>query len=144
MEEVDLHHQNIHRLLQQERISDGTLEETGVARRHRSGSSEVCFDFYCAGRATREKRDEKEEEEEERHLHRLVEDGVVYDFDEVVEELWEISVYDQVEEEKEEVAPRENRSGNVVGEEGVEVGDHAGDEVEELHLQHHPRRHRLV
>ena len=64
--------------------------------------------------------------------------GVVSDYVEEVEEvLVEVSVDDQLEVAKEEVAARGSRPGNAVGEEAVEVDDHAGDEAEVLPLLRH-------
>ena len=48
-----------------------------------------------------------------------------------------VSVDDQLEVAKEEVAARGNHPGIVVGEEAVEVDDHAGDEAEALPLLRH-------
>ena len=72
---------------------------------------------------------------------RLTVDGVVFGFaDEALEEVAVEGVADdRVEEEKEEVAPRGSHPGIVVGEEAVEVDDHAGDEAEAPRLQHHRR-----
>ena len=57
--------------------------------------------------------------------------------EEVEEVLVEVSVDDQLEVAKEEVAAQESHPGIVVGEEAVEVDDHAGDEAEGLPLLRH-------